>query len=195
MNDVAPHMETIQIQPLTHLDRPRLRELMAGYTSTQRYAIRKEETDAQTVLTLTLETLAVPHTKSYWDCLSEDDLQRYEGFLSAGTALGAYLDGLWVGVALAERQDWNRVLNVWELHVHPDYRRRGIAGCLVEELAGRARSSGLRALVVETQNTNVAAIRFYRRAGFTLEGLDLSYYTNSDAEDGEVALFMKRKLG
>lgn len=194
MPDAAASMEILEIQPLARLDRPRLRELMAGYASTQRYAVRRQEADAQTILTLTLETLATPHIKNYWDCLSEDDLLRYEGFLSQGFALGAYLDGLWVGVALAESQAWNRVLNLWELHVHPDYRGRGIAHRLVDELAGRARSGGLRALAVETQNTNVAAIRFYRSVGFTLEGLDLSYYTNNDVADGEVAIFMKRKL-
>lgn len=31
--------------------------------------------------------------------------------------------------------------------------------------------------------------------GFELDGIDLSPYTNRDAVDGEVALFMKRKLG
>ncbi|MDE2700419.1 MAG: hypothetical protein OXI23_16220 [Gemmatimonadota bacterium] len=37
------------------------------------------------------------------------------------------------------------------------------------------------------------AIDFYRGVGFEVEGVDLSYYTNSDV-DGEVAVFMKRKL-
>jgi hypothetical protein len=30
--------------------------------------------------------------------------------------------------------------------------------------------------------------------GFTLDGIDLSLYTNEDWPDGEIALFMKRKL-
>lgn len=50
------------------------------------------------------------------------------------------------------------------------------------------------AINLETQNTNVNAIRFYRRSGFEIEGIDLSYYTNDDVEGGEVAIFMKRKL-
>ena len=64
----------------------------------------------------------------------------------------------------------------------------------MDELAVLARTAGLRALAVETQNTNVAAIHFYRSCGFTLEGIDLSYYTNTDLEDGEIAIFLKRKL-
>jgi ribosomal protein S18 acetylase RimI-like enzyme len=48
-------------------------------------------------------------------------------------------------------------------------------------------------MVCET-NTNVPAISFYRQVGFSMDGVDLSYYTNRDLTDGEVAIFMKRKL-
>lgn len=187
-------MIPLEIRPLTSLDREGLRELMSGYVTTQRYAVQKQETDAATALTLTLQPLTQPYSKNYWDSLSENDLGRYTALLMEGFSLGAYLNGDWVGVALAEAQPWNRVLNVWELHVHPQHRGAGIGRRLVEELASRAIATGLRALAVETQNTNVAAIRFYRSVGFTLEGIDLSYYTNTDVEDGEVAIFLKRKL-
>lgn len=187
-------METIEIRPLTRLDRPRLREILSGYTSSQRYAVRKQESDRQTTITLALEPLSRPHCKNFWTCLSEDDLRRYENYLAEGFSLGAYLNGQCAGIALAEVESWNCVMNVWEFHVHPDYRRRGIGHRLMDELAGRACLAGLRALVVETQNTNVDAIRFYRSAGFTIDGIDLSYYTNRDVDDGEVAIFMKRKL-
>lgn len=187
-------MKAIEIRPLTRLDRPRLRELMAGYSALQRYAVQLQETDVHTTFSLALEPLARPFNKDYWSCLSEDDLRRYEAILAEGFSLGAYLDGLWIGAALAEAQTWNHLLNVWELHVHSDFRRRGIARQLLDELITLARHAGLRALAVETQTTNVAAIRFYRSAGFTLEGIDLSYYTNSDIENGEVAVFMKRKI-
>ena len=63
----------------------------------------------------------------------------------------------------------------------------------MERVAEIAKAEGLRILVCETQNTNVPAIDFYRRVGFEVDSVDLSYYTNSDVE-GEVAIFMKRKL-
>ena len=62
-------------------------------------------------------------------------------------------------------------------------------------VAERARAAGQRALVLETQNTNVPAIRFYRRVGCTIEGVDISYYTNEDTQPGNtVAVFMKLRL-
>lgn len=187
-------MNPLEIYTLNQLDRPRLQEIMAGYTALQRYAVNKEETDQQTMFTLTLQPLARPYRKNYWDCLSADDLQRYEDLLAKGFSLGAFRDGRCLGIALAEAQPWNRVLNVWELHVDPACRRQGIGRSLLDELVRRARAAGLRALAVETQNTNVAAIRFYRRTGFSIEGIDLSFYTNNDIEDGEVVIFMKRML-
>jgi ribosomal protein S18 acetylase RimI-like enzyme len=49
-------------------------------------------------------------------------------------------------------------------------------------------------IVCETQNTNVPAIRFYRALGFTVDGIDVSLYTNDDLARGEVALFLKKRL-
>lgn len=64
----------------------------------------------------------------------------------------------------------------------------------MEALADRARKADLRIMVCETQNTNVPAIEFYRKVSFEVEGIDLSYYSNNDVTNGEVAIFMKKKL-
>jgi ribosomal protein S18 acetylase RimI-like enzyme len=64
----------------------------------------------------------------------------------------------------------------------------------MEALVGAARTADVRIIVCETQSANVPAIRFYRRMGFELDGVDMSYYSNTDVERGEVAVFMKRKL-
>ncbi len=60
--------------------------------------------------------------------------------------------------------------------------------------AEKARRAGFRAIVCETQNTNATAIKIYRKLGFRLEGIDISYYSNNDYPDGEIAVFMKRRL-
>jgi ribosomal protein S18 acetylase RimI-like enzyme len=65
----------------------------------------------------------------------------------------------------------------------------------MEVLTAHAAKHHLRCLVCETQTTNVPSIQFYRSMGFHLEGLDLSYYTNEDQERGEMAVFMKKRLG
>ncbi len=74
------------------------------------------------------------------------------------------------------------------------FRGQGIGKNLMEQAVSLARSAGLRIVVCETQNTNVPAILAYRALGFRVEGVDISYYTNQDYPDGEVALFMKRRL-
>jgi ribosomal protein S18 acetylase RimI-like enzyme len=40
----------------------------------------------------------------------------------------------------------------------------------------------------------VAAIRFYRKLGFTIDSFDLSFYSNEDLAKGEIVLFMRRYL-
>ncbi len=71
---------------------------------------------------------------------------------------------------------------------------RGIGRRLVDRLAALGAERGLRVMLVDVQNTNANAIAFYYRAGFVLDGIDLSYYSNQDVTQGEVAFFMKRYL-
>jgi ribosomal protein S18 acetylase RimI-like enzyme len=65
---------------------------------------------------------------------------------------------------------------------------------LMECVAEKAKGAGFRTIVCETQNTNVMAIKIYRKLGFRLEGIDISCYSNSDYPDGEIAVLMKRRL-
>jgi ribosomal protein S18 acetylase RimI-like enzyme len=78
--------------------------------------------------------------------------------------------------------------------VHPDHRGAGIGRQLMQVVLANARRVGCRVVVCETQNTNVPAIDFYRKVGFEIDAIDLSYYSNHDVHDGEVAIFMKYKL-
>jgi ribosomal protein S18 acetylase RimI-like enzyme len=57
--------------------------------------------------------------------------------------------------------------------VDEKHRMVGVGTRLVEELTHLARDLKLRVVVCETQNTNVPAIEFYRKAGFELDGVDL----------------------
>lgn len=118
--------------------------------------------------------------------------------LSTGRAAemvgGAYEGTILIGLAIAERRAWNRSLWVREICVAATHRRRGTGGRLVDELSRRARDAGLRVLVCETKTTNSPAIDFCRSIGFTLHGVDVSYYTNHDIEKGEVAIFLKKHI-
>ena len=182
----------IDIRLLTQLNPDDLYRLVTGYTSDVKYQVSKTETAHQFILALELVPLVQPYRKRYDH--PDTDIARYQEVLAFGFSFGAYDAEQCVGIVLAEPRHWNKSLWVWELHVAETHQRCGIGRQLVETLAEQASIADLRVLVCETQNTNVPALRFYRKIGFHIEGIDLSYYTNDDFPDGEIAVFMKKKL-
>jgi ribosomal protein S18 acetylase RimI-like enzyme len=183
----------IEIRTLSALDADDLRRIITGYTAAEHYRVDYSESEAETRFTLRLEALPHPVEKRYPETDAET-MERYRAALPLGFSVGAYAGDVLAGLAIAEPQAWNNSLSVWEFHVAPNHRDQGIGRQLMEQVVNRARAAGLRIIVCETQSTNVPAIHFYRRMGFRLEGIDLSYYTNADWPDGEVAVFMKRRL-
>jgi len=187
----------VEIKPLSHLEARVIRRLNYGYTSSSVYIVNRDITPTDTTIRLERMELPQPFVKR-WET-DNAELSLLQDAVTAGFSLGAYSgskdSGLdMVGIAIAEPRGWNRSLWVWELHVAPAYQRQGIGRRLMQTLIQKARESGLRILVCETQNTNAPAIAFYRKMGFEIEGIDLSYYTNQDLETGEVAIFMKYKI-
>ena len=57
-----------------------------------------------------------------------------------------------------------------------------------------ARAAGVRCLGLETQTTNVPAIRFYRRMGFRLCGIHTALYDPARVAAQEIAVFFTRSL-
>lgn len=185
-------MEMPEIKPLTSFDPARFYQLAAGYTSHQKYAVSKQENEEETVIRLTLEELDEPYVKRWPPDPEMED--HYQAVIRQGLSLGVYEDDILVGIAIAEKADWNRSLKVWEFHIDPALRAQGHGRRLMDALAEIGLQASCRVMVCETQNTNVPAIRFYRKLGFAVEAVDLSLYTNTDSSDFEVAVFMKRYL-
>jgi len=95
-----------------------------------------------------------------------------------------------VGLVDVQIQDWNNSAFLHSLMIDQDYRRQGIGRRLWVRAKDFARRSRVRALLVETQNTNVPACRFYEQMGCALCGLNEALYFNpSKSDTQEIALF------
>ena len=183
----------IAIRPLPHFDAERFKAIASGYTTAAIYRVTWLDDTEQVSFTLTREALHEP--KVFRFPFSDEEFAHYRAIVPGDYCLAAYAGEEAVGVAIAESQEWNNVLWVWDFHVAEVFRGQQIGRRLMDALAVKAKEAGLRAIVCETQNTNTPAIDFYRAVGFKMEGVDISYYTNDDMLPGStVAVFMKRRL-
>jgi ribosomal protein S18 acetylase RimI-like enzyme len=183
----------ISVQLLIRLDSTDIKRIASGYTADGTYSVMYTDSAHATAFNLQYVTRKEPYVKQY-DHFDDETLQRYNRMFNGGYSFGAYDDGLLVGLLIAEPYEWNGSLAVWEFHVAETHRRRGIGRQLMECAAAKATHAGLRTIVCETQATNVPSIMVYRSLGFRIEGVDISYYSNTDYPDGEIAVFMKRRL-
>jgi ribosomal protein S18 acetylase RimI-like enzyme len=69
------------------------------------------------------------------------------------------------------------VIQVQGLAVHPDARRHGAAGRLLDAAVEQLRQRGIRKLTLRVLSTNHGAIRLYERHGFTREGTLLEEFS------------------
>ena len=94
--------------------------------------------------------------------------------------IAAYAGGERVGgaVAVVEPTDVARLggehplVLLWDLRVAPEARGRGIGRALLAAVETRLREIGIPGVVVETQDTNVAACHLYAGAGYGIRSVD-----------------------
>ena len=132
-----------------------------------------------------------PREKAYNMSFSEEDL-----FLIAVDDTEPFT--MPFGFAIVEWEQWNRRANLMHLHVDRELRGKGIGTKLLEGAVAHAKDKFARHLFAETQNTNPAAIDWYLKHGFELNGFDLTLY-DFDAEDeltypDEFAVYFALKL-
>ena len=180
----------MKITKLTTKDIPSIYPVISGYTAHEKYEVSWQDSPEVSYFNLKLATLPTPYVKKF----GHEDLSYYTEIIEAGWSLGVFDNEVLVAVALADIQEWNHTFWLHEFHVLKTYQGRGIGRDLMTSLISNARTTSCRTLVCETQNTNVPAIRFYRKMGFKIEAIDVSLYSNKDLINGEIGIFMKHPL-
>ena len=103
--------------------------------------------------------------------------------------------GLWdgqklLGVIELTPENWNNRMRITNLCVQDGYRRRGYGTLLMTKAREIARAQHRRAMILETQSCNAAAISFYLNQGFSFMGFNACEYSNEDAAKHEVRIEM-----
>ncbi len=105
--------------------------------------------------------------------------------------------GFHIGLSLDNRKIIGYILSllvIGELQInnvaiHPQFRKRGLATLLVKHLLEQAKQKESSRAFLEVKVSNTAAIKTYERCGFSIDGKRKGYY-----QDGEDALLMSRTL-
>lgn len=181
----------IEIRSYTPIRADELNQLTGAFTCIDTYRVRYHDSETGSGFELEPMALEVPHVHHYTH-IDDEWVRTY--LAPADFSLGAFEGEQLVGVLIAEKRAWNDSLWVWEYHVAAERRGQGIGRMLMEQAVLQAKAAGLRVIICETQNSNSSAIKAYRKLGFRPEGIDISYYTNHDYPDGDVAVFMKLRL-
>jgi streptothricin acetyltransferase len=171
--------------------------LLSGYETDEIYTVSKQETDQNTRIDIHLTRLEQPFRDDFYVDFTPEECQWHYRRISQGTCWGAYQGERLIGCAICELFPEDKVLKIFELHVLAEMRGLGVGRALMERVIALARDQHVPTMWLETQNTNVKAIRFYRRMGFSLESLDLSpahYRDPRGNATGQVAFYMKRNL-
>ena len=93
---------------------------------------------------------------AFWLVATEED--RVAGYIGSQTVM-----------------DETDMMNV---AVHPDFRRKGIAEALVNDLVENLKKVGSHCLTLEVRASNVPAIALYEKLGFSEIGRRKNYYRN-----------------
>lgn len=100
----------------------------------------------------------------------------------------AYADGELAGQVWILK-NWNGYAYIDYIAVEANYRGQEIGRALIARAIEWAKSKGFPGIMLETQNNNVAACRFYESCGFELRGFDTHLYKAQDPGTDEIALY------
>lgn len=130
-----------------------------------------------------------PCTKYYPN--DELDYAEYINHMQKAMFL-AYIGDSCVG-QIRISENWNRYCYIEDIAVSSDYRCQGIGRKLIQTAIQWAKEHDLCGLMLETQDINLTACRFYKQCGFILGAVDTMLYANCDNSD-EKALFWYLKF-
>ncbi len=87
------------------------------------------------------------------------------------------------------KKNWNHYAYIEDITVDKKYRTLGVGKRLVDQAKKWAKEGNMPGIMLETQNNNVAACKFYEKCGFVIGGFDFLIYKGLDMTNDEVAMY------
>ena len=87
------------------------------------------------------------------------------------------------------RKNWNQYTYIEDIAVDIKFRKMGIGKKLISEAKKWNLENKLKGIMLETQNNNVGACKFYEKCGFHLGGFDKNLYKGLHEGTAEIALY------
>ncbi|MBS1486551.1 MAG: GNAT family N-acetyltransferase [Bacteroidetes bacterium] len=172
----------MKITPLKHITQQSIDELgLNGYVTDKIYNV---SITGQDTLSITLQKIERPYTKK-WET-TQEDISEYNSIIKTGHSFSISDRGAMLGLIICEHRVWNNTLYITTILVSEKYRKQGVGKRLIAAAIEHAQMLQCRLVELETQNTNVPAVDFYKKLGFKITGLNTKLY--SDCR--ESALFM-----
>lgn len=75
---------------------------------------------------------------------------------------------------------------LWDIRVADEYKHKGIGQRMLDLGIAAAKDDGYRVMIIECQNNNVTACRFYRKQGALLSKIDMNAYDSEPEVADEV---------
>lgn len=75
---------------------------------------------------------------------------------------------------------------LWDIRVSDNYKHMGIGQKLFSQGADNARLDGYKQMIIECQNNNVIACKFYKKQGALLDKIDMHAYDSEPGCENEV---------
>src|SRR5690349_7705527 len=190
----------VEVRAVAMSDAPALHALDYSFETDRIYTLNVQnnfEQDNGQALLAGQPTFAFELRETLVDLPLYKDYRAYQRTSEAvearlASAQGGYValaDGQVAGVILLNIEAWRGVTRIEDIIVGRLFRRYGIGTLLLNCAADWARNHGCHALLLETQNINYPAIRFYLRNGLEVWSISQHHYPRG-AEEHEVAIFM-----
>ena len=159
-----------------------------AYVSEEYYDLSVDKTDKGFEIPIEKKRFETPFVKTQEDQEIPDGL--YADWWEKARAFGITEGDELYAVIEVCPEEWSHRLMVTELYVCEKLRKKGYGRKLMDLAKKMTEEGNYRALILETQSSNVNAVDFYLHEGFTLIGFDSCAYTNEDLKRKEVRLNM-----
>jgi streptothricin acetyltransferase len=87
------------------------------------------------------------------------------------------------------KKNWNGLAYIEDITVDKKWRKLGVGKKLLSQAKRWAQENEMAEIMLETQNNNVAACKFYESCGFILGGFDFLVYKGIQPTNNEIALY------